>query len=92
MSGSDGAGLPGEKARVSWLTPSAYGSARPPAMLSPEPDAHTSVSVGHLAPLLLLLESPTSVSPSKISSSRPVPLGYWERGLESPPSPDVAIR
>lgn len=38
LSGSDEAGLSGKKARVSWLTPSAYSTDWPQAALPPAPD------------------------------------------------------
>lgn len=76
LSGSDGAGLSGEEARGSWLTPSACGSHQPPAMLPRTRTSHTSVGVGHAVPLPPSHPSATSSkSPTKMSSWRPVSPG-----------------
>lgn len=45
LSGSDGAGLSGEKARASWLTPSARGTEGPHVRLPQVRTSHTHASV-----------------------------------------------
>lgn len=77
LSGSDGEGLPGEKARVSWLTPSACGTDRLRATLTQAQTSDTDAvwvmrSPGAPATLSSVCNF---LSPPKMSSFRPVSLG-----------------
>lgn len=94
LSGSDGAALSGEKARVSSLPPSACGTDQPRAVLPPDLYLPHQCQWGAEGPPTPSHPSATcSTSPSKISSFRPALLGYWDSspslGLGIFPSPNV---